>query len=87
MPRFTVHSTTTASSAVKIDVSDEAIAEDGLEIAVASVIEGGMIDMPDVCARCSGWGHDYSLEIDGEWNTYQVTDEDGKVVWGEGQEG
>lgn len=86
MPKFTVHSTTTASSAVEVEISDEAIAEDGLEIAVASLIESGIVDMPSVCARCSGWGQTFSLEVDGEWNTYQVTDEDGKVVWGEGQE-
>lgn len=86
MPKFTVHFTTTASASVEVEISDEEIAEEGLEIAVANLIESGSIDTPSICARCSGWGRSYGLEIDGEWNAYQATNEDGKVVYGEDKE-
>ena len=69
-----------------MEISDEEIAEEGLEIAVANLIESGSIDTPSICARCSGWGQSYGLEIVGEWNAYQATNEDGKVVYGEDKE-
>lgn len=85
MPKFNVHFTTTASATVEVEISDEDIAEEGLSIAVANLVEGGMIDTPSICARCSGWGQKYDLEVSGEWDTDEVTDESGRVVWGENQ--
>lgn len=82
MPEFTVHFSTTASAAVKVEISDEDIAEHGLDIAIDNLVEGGMIDIPDICARCGGWGQTYSMEVSGEWDTNEVTDERGNTVWG-----
>ena len=86
MPKFTVYFTTTASASVEVEIPQETIDEEGVYVAVASLVESGLIDTPDICARCGGWGHTYSLELSGEWDTNNVTDEYDKVVWGEGQE-
>lgn len=85
MPKFTVHFTTTASASVDVEIPEETIAEEGVETAVFSLIEGGMINTPSICARCSGWGRDFGLSIDGEWFAYQATDENGNVVYDDGK--
>ncbi|MFF5973668.1 hypothetical protein ACFY7C_19285 [Streptomyces sp. NPDC012769] len=37
--------------------------------------------IPSVCAQCSGWGRDYSLEIGDEWDP--IEDEQGLVIYTE----
>lgn len=86
MPKFTVYFTTTASASVEVEIPQKTIDEEGVHSAVADLVESGLIDTPGICARCGGWGQTYSLELSGEWDTHQATDEDGKVVYGEGQE-
>jgi hypothetical protein len=82
VPKFKAHFTTTASATVEVEIPQETIDENGLDIAITDLVESGLIDMPDVCARCGGWRQTYSLELAGEWDTNEVTDEQGNTVWG-----
>lgn len=36
---------------------------------------------PTLCAQCSGWGQDTSLELNEVWEATDVYDAGGKVVW------
>jgi len=34
----------------------------------------------DVCGQCGGWGRDYSLELDGEWEPSEDYEVDGEWI-------
>lgn len=70
MAKFIVYLTTTASTSVEVDAED---ADAAIDKAYAS-------DMPTICAQCSGWGRDTSLEVSDNWDVSEVTDAEGKVV-------
>jgi hypothetical protein len=70
MAKYIVYLTTTASTSVGVEADDADAAVDAAESA----------DMPTLCAQCSGWGQDYSLELSDVWEMSEVTDESGDVV-------
>jgi hypothetical protein len=71
MAKYTVYQTTTASWSVEVEADDE---DEALEKAYAAAV-------PDICAQCSGWGRDYSLELGDEWTATDVYDADNNLVW------
>jgi excinuclease UvrABC ATPase subunit len=74
---FDVDIYTTASARVSVEISDERLTEiamnsncdvDDLTVndLVDEIIES--YDPPHICAQCTGWGHDYSLELSDDWD-------------------
>lgn len=66
MPKYRVSLETWAGGTIDVE-TDATDPEDILEEALA---EG----MPGICAQCSGWGRDHSLEIGDEWEPVLKTD-------------
>lgn len=58
--RVNVYFETVASAVVYVDVPDDADEDEILDEAY-NELPGGL------CAQCSGWGHDYGVDL-GEWN-------------------
>jgi hypothetical protein len=59
------------SGYVSVSVTVETDETDPERIVEEALSEG----VPSICAQCSGWGRDHSLEIGDEWEP--VEDEDG----------
>jgi hypothetical protein len=57
MPKYRVYFTTGASSSVVVEAEDRSDAIDKASDEFA---------YPSICAQCSGWGQDYSMDL-GEW--------------------
>lgn len=47
---------------------------------VESAIEQAFEKRPNLCAQCSGWGREWSLELGDEWELDTVEDENGEEV-------
>jgi hypothetical protein len=71
MAKYTVYLTTVASTSVEVEADDPG---DALEKADSSY-------MPQICAQCSGWGKNFSLELGDEWAPTDVYDSDDNLVW------
>jgi hypothetical protein len=63
MPKYRVPLTTYASASILVE-TDETDPEKILEEALG---EG----VPGICAQCSGWGRNHSLEVGDEWEPVQ----------------
>jgi hypothetical protein len=70
MAKYTVYLTATASTSVEVDAEDR---DDAIEKALSA-------NMPTICAQCSGWGREYSLEIADNWDFSEVEDQNGNIV-------
>lgn len=70
MPRFTVY------ARAWTDLSVHVAAED-----YDAAIEAAYEEQPSgLCAQCSGWGETWS-KGEGDYEPYEVADENGKTVW------
>jgi hypothetical protein len=59
MPKYRVYLQTVASTVVTVEAEDKDEAYDkALEV-----------DLPDLCAQCSGWGRDIGIDLAGVWET------------------
>lgn len=77
MTKYRVPFNTWAGGSITVD-TDETDPEKILEEAYTEGI-------PSVCAQCSGWGRDFSLEIGDEWE--ENRDKEGRpVIYVEGQD-
>lgn len=57
MPKYMVNFVATASMTITVEAED-----------AEAAIEAAHEDAPTgVCAQCSGWGQDFSLDLSGEW--------------------
>lgn len=78
--KFDVDMESYAHAVITVELTDERLAEiaadlekpvgeltidDLREHVVEEAYEQGV---PGICAQCSGWGHDYGLTIDDEWD-------------------
>lgn len=57
MPKYRVYYTTVASISVVVEADDAFSAREAADERFPD---------PSICAQCSGWGQDYSLDL-GEW--------------------
>jgi hypothetical protein len=57
MPKYRVDLVTTSSFTIEVEAEDK-----------DEAIEKAAQEVPGICARCSGWGQDYSLELGDEWD-------------------
>jgi hypothetical protein len=58
--KYTVYMQTTASAAVTVEVDDDLAGEEALQQALDLAYDA----VPsEVCAQCSGWGKNYSLDL------------------------
>lgn len=81
MPKFKVHLSSTVGATVPIEISQTSIDELGVEGAVLDALESGAAEGPSICARCAGWGQEYSMSGPEDWQEYEVTDENDEVVY------
>lgn len=58
MPKYIVHFQTVASATLEVEAEDRQ----------AAIEEARQEGVPGICAQCSGWGRDYSIDL-GEWET------------------
>jgi len=74
--KLTVNISTTASATVYVEISDERLAEiaENLGVEVSKLTVDDLTDeiyekmeTPSICAQCSGWGRDHSLELGDDW--------------------
>lgn len=72
MAKYRVSMQTVATITIEIEVPDDIT--DPHEIAERAAEEG---EFPTICAQCAGWGRDYSLDMDGEW---EVSEFEGKPL-------
>lgn len=54
MPKYDVHMSSTANATVTVEADSPEQAEE-------------VAEFPSICAQCSGWGRDHSLEIGDDW--------------------
>lgn len=64
MPKYRIHFTATASTTVVVEADDASEAREIADDQFAS---------PSICAQCSGWGQDYSMDL-GEWEQDEADD-------------
>ena len=86
MRKFDLNLVTTAKAVMHIQLSDEELSRvaENIGITVPELTITDLLDVildkysssdtPSLCAHCSGWGKNYSLNIDSEW---QLDDEIG----------
>lgn len=81
MPKYRVFFATTASLSVEVELDDEEIERHGGD-AKSAAIEKAYDAMPgDICAQCSGWGRNYSLELgEFEIETQRKVDDEGDTI-------
>lgn len=60
MAKWRVPLVSYANATVTVEAPDDADPE---EIVEAALMEG----VPSICAQCSGWGRDYSIDMGDEW--------------------
>ena len=72
MAKYRVNMQTVATTVIEVEVPDDVT--DLEEIAEIAANEG---EFPTICAQCAGWGREYSLDMDGEWN---VSEYEGKPL-------
>ena len=58
MPKYRVYLQTVASTTIEVEA-------DSKDAAIESALDQ---DMPTICAQCSGWGSDQSLELGDVWD-------------------
>lgn len=56
MPKYRVYYTAVVSSSVVVEAADESEARDAADDNFA---------FPSICAQCSGWGQEYSMDLGG----------------------
>ena len=75
--KLAVNISTTASATVHLEISDDRLAEiaDDLGVTVDKLTVDDLTDeiyekmeTPYICAQCSGWGQDHSLELGDDWD-------------------
>jgi len=64
MPKYRVQFVATASSVVEVEADDLDDARDKAEEA---------FERPNLCAQCSGWGQDTSMDLS-DWEPYDGDD-------------
>jgi len=70
MAKFTVYLTATASTSIEVEAGSP---DEAIDKAYGA-------DMPTICAQCSGWGRDTSLELSDVWEVSEVCDADGSLI-------
>ena len=76
--KFRIYATSTSSLSQNIEIEDEEL--EGLSKSeIQELVEERFFEenQAGICAQCSGWGKDYSLEIGDEWEVDEVRDEHG----------
>lgn len=64
MAKYTVHFHQMAAAGVTVEVDDE----ETEELTREKAIEKAYDELPTgICAQCGGWGQDWYLSLDGEW--------------------
>ncbi len=56
MPRYRVHLQTIASVSLEVEATDK---DEAYDLAAGRT--------PSICGQCSGWGRDYSLDLNDDW--------------------
>jgi hypothetical protein len=63
--KYRVYLTTTASATLDVEVPDDLGEDEAREQAIEEAIQ----EAPSgVCASCSGYGQEWSLELGGDWD-------------------
>lgn len=70
MAKYRVNMQTIASTSIEIEVPDDVT--DLEEITERAFNEA---NFPTLCAQCSGWGKDYSLDLGDEWDVSEYNGE------------
>lgn len=74
--KFRVGINTSAYATVDVEIDDDAIREvaelnevdvDGVTVEMLRDKIEENYETPNLCAQCSGWGRDYSLDLGDEW--------------------
>lgn len=61
MKKFRVYLQTWASTSVEVEAEDK-------EAALTAYFDDMNVALPTLCAQCSGWGQDYNLDLNDQWN-------------------
>lgn len=76
--RVSLRGYTFVSVGVDIEVPEDVDHDDLEALADIAIDEAMMKGIPSLCAECSGWDRDWSLEISDDWT---IDDCSSPVVW------
>jgi len=72
--KYRIYMETTASTAITVEVADDLDDDEARDAAIDAAYE----NLPDLCARCSGWGQAAGIELS-EWDLEEGEDAVAKV--------